>query len=108
MFSIHLEGHLPTLGHHEASPGPGPVPKQGEGQRDTVLNWVEWEGAQAFCATPAPSWKASSSLQPPPPRQALWTGTSQSFEQMPPSDKQHHTPPKPLLLPLLRPSRLFH
>ena len=67
MFSIHLEGHLPTLGHHEASPGPGPVPKQGEGQRDTVLNWVEWEGAQAFCATPAPSWKASSSLQPPPP-----------------------------------------
>ena len=25
-----------------------PCTEQGEGQRDTVLNWVEWEGAQAL------------------------------------------------------------
>lgn len=56
-----------TSSHHDLTP----CTEQGEGQQDTVLNWVEWEGAQALPPSvhswkeSVHSWKASSS--PPAP-----------------------------------------
>lgn len=64
MFSVHLEGPLPTLGQCEPS-RPALCPGQGEGPRDRVLHRSEWAGAQALCATSVPSWKASEAPIPP-------------------------------------------
>lgn len=71
MFRIPLEGPLPTLGHWEPSWCPGPVPEQGEGPPDIVLNRVEREGAQARCAIQCLLGKPQS---PHPTLRALYMG----------------------------------
>lgn len=98
MFSIHQEGPLPTPGQCEPSWCLGRVLPKGRGRGCETQYLARWSG---------------KALRPPVPHQCLLgkpqrppshpQGPPQSSEQMPPSDKHHHTPLKPLLLPPLGP-----